>query len=335
MAISVDIKGAGAITRFILCVFVLAGTLPALLAQALPRTSPLLTVRSTGSATLGEGTKAQVKEKAKAGAIRKAIEEHVGVVITAQSTMKNFELAEDMVSSYARVYIKSIRELGYRYDSATETGVYEGEFVIDASSLERLSQAQTALEAGMKRPVEASVFLFDGEGRMIADGGTVREGQRFNVMVQPSVDLHSYIINRDSRGNLFRIFPNPKVSGHRNPLRRGRSYFFPPRESELIFTFDSNPGREHFYVLLSAVPLNDLDALFAQLDVMGHEQDRRDMTPIIQERIASRGIQLHAKATKARISMADGQGHPADNIVGELLSGTGAFVKMISLRHVD
>lgn len=56
---------------------------------------------------------------------------------------------------------------------------------------------------------------------MIADGSTVRTGQRFDVMVRPAGDLHAYIISRDSRGNLFNIFPNGRVSRHRNPLRAG------------------------------------------------------------------------------------------------------------------
>jgi len=49
-----------------------------LLSTNIHAASPLLTVRSSASATLGEGTKAQVYEKAKSLAMRKAIEEHVG-----------------------------------------------------------------------------------------------------------------------------------------------------------------------------------------------------------------------------------------------------------------
>lgn len=86
-------------------------------------------------------------------------------MITAQSSMKNFALAEDVVSSFARMYIKSIREISYSYNGSTEKGVYTGEFVIDTSSLAKMAEAERALAANRGKPAEAGVFLFDEEGR--------------------------------------------------------------------------------------------------------------------------------------------------------------------------
>lgn len=296
--------------------------------------SPLLTVRSSATATLGEGTKAQVKEKARLEAIRKAIELYAGVTITAQSTVRNWELQEDVVQSYNRAYVKSVREISYVYDSATETGRYEGEFVLDTAATATMAEAERALAASRARPVEAAVFLFDGEGRMIADGAAVRPGERFHVMVQPAGDLYAYLIARDSGGNLFRIFPNPDVASLTNPLRAGSQYTFPPRDSDLVFAFDEQPGRERFYFLFSAVPLADLDALFARLEELkdaGDEAGQATLAPIIQERVASRGMVLQSKSTRADVRLSDSK---TEQRVGELLRGTGAFVKSIGLVHV-
>ncbi len=303
-------------------------------AEVIKRSGPLLTVREIGTATLGEGTKAQVKGKAKAEAIRKAIEENAGVVITAQSTMKNFEMADDVVNSYARVFIKSIREISYSYDSAKETGVYRGEFVIDTSSLQGMSQAEKALQANRNKPIETSVFLFDENGQVLHEGRPIKKGDRFNVMVQPSTDLFVYIISLDSKGKLYTIFPNPKVSGHSNPLGGGEQYYFPPQESDQVFMFDDTPGKDRFYFMFSAVPMKDMDFLFEKL-ANADLEEQGEINSIIQERIASRGIALESKTTKAAIDIPNGRNSKRQKSVGELLKGTGAFVKTVKLRHVE
>ena len=303
-------------------------------AQLIKKEGALLTVRETGTAELGEGTKKGVKEKAKLGAIRKAIELYAGVHISSKSTMKNFVMEEDVIKSYQRTYLKSVREIAYKYDSGAETGTYTGEFVIDTSAMKKLSEAEAALAANRDKPVEAAVFLFDGEGRIMSDGGVVKEGDRFNVMVQPMGDLYAYVINRDSQGNLFSIFPNRDISNHVNPLRAGITYYFPPKSSDIVFAFDANPGRERFYFLVSAVPLPDIDALFEKLAQMKTPEERNALAPILVERVVTRGIALQSKKTQAIISGSSG-GQAGDKVVGELLKGTGAFVKSVQLHHVQ
>ena len=292
-----------------------------------------LSVRSTGTATLGEGTKAHVKEKARQEAIRKAVEENVGLVFSSQTIMKNFEVSEDVVSSYAKLYVKSIREVSYTYDPVTETGTYEGEITIDTSSFAKMTEAQELLKAQREAPIEASVFLFDGEGKVIPDGATVKQGQRFNLMVKPSGDLHAYVVSKDSRGKLFAIFPNRQVSGHANPLKAGRSYYFPPQESPLIFSFDEHAGLETFHVVLSAAPMPDLDDLFARIqDAINSEKS--SLGAIVENRIASRGFGLTAKPTQTSWGSSSNQNSKvASTLLGEVLQGNGALVKTITLNH--
>ena len=315
-----------------------AGTLlqtPALLAEVVQRQGALVTVVEEGRGEVDASATAPgaaaVKELAKQDAVRKAIELAVGVHITVKSTIRNFELDEDTVGAYSRVYIRSIRELDYTYDAPRRTGVYKGEFVIDGSTMAGLAEAERALSDQRHQPVQASVFFFDGLGRMIQDDMAVRVGDRFNVMVQPAGDLYAYIIGRDSRGNLFTVFPNAEVSTHQNPLRADVQYYFPPRKSELIFAFDDNPGQETFYFLLSAAPLADMDALFARLRELHTPEARRELTPIIRERIATRGFSLQSKPAQGGLVLPD---EKVEHAVGELLQGTGALVKTVSLRHL-
>lgn len=302
-------------------------------AELIKREGALVTVRETAEAVLGEGTKKGVKEKAKLAAIRKAIELYVGVHIASQSTMRNFRMESDVVGAYQRVYLKSVREINYTYDSASEKGMYSGEFVIDTEAMAEMAEAERVLAANRDKVVEAAVFLFDGEGRMISEGATVRAGNKFNVMVQPVGDLYAYVISRDSTGNLLAIFPNNDISRHRNPLQAGIPYYFPPRDSEIIFAFDDNPGQERLYFLFSAVPLKDIDVLFAKFATES-KSDKYILAPILEERLASRGLQLQSKKTEATLDLSKGSGD-AEKQVGELLKGTGAFVQTILLNHVQ
>ena len=116
-------------------------------AELIKREGALVTVRETAEAVLGEGTKKGVKEQAKLAAIRKAIELYVGVHITSQSTMRNFRMEKDVVSSYQHTYVKSVKEISYTYESAKEKGVYTGEFVIDTNAIAGMAEAERVLVA--------------------------------------------------------------------------------------------------------------------------------------------------------------------------------------------
>lgn len=317
----------------VIILFVSMLTPAAAWAELVGREGALITVRERGEAQLGEGTKKGVYEKAKKEALRKAIEENAGITVSVSSTMKNWELTEDVVQSFNRAYVKSVKEISYDYDRNAEKGVYVGEFVIDMASIAKMAEAEKVLAENKNRKVGASVFLFDGEGRMISEGATVSQGMRFNLMVQPIGDTHAYIVNRDSSGNLMLIFPNRDISSHTNPLRAGLQYFFPPRESDRVFAFDGNPGRERFYILLSSVPMADMDTLFEQMAQVGPDE-RVNLGPIIQQRMAARGLALQSKSTQATISVSNGGESRSEKRVGELLEGTGAFVKRVQLIHV-
>ncbi|MBI4084053.1 MAG: DUF4384 domain-containing protein [Candidatus Lambdaproteobacteria bacterium] len=314
----------------ILTAILLLGLPPRPRADVVRREGALVTIRETGEAQLGDGTKAQVKEKAKAEALRRALEIGVGVHVTSQTTVKNLEVAKDVVNSYSKAYVKSVREVRYDYDAVKESGRYEGEFTIDTASMAAMAEAEQALAASRDKPIEASVFVFDAQGRMLPEGGTVRKGDRFNVMVQPLSEVHAYVIGRDSRGNLFTIFPNRDVSQVENPLRAGTQYYFPPRDSDLVFAFDENPGRETFHFLFSAVPMADMDALFEKLQRVASVGERETLAPIIQERVATRGFAVQSKTTHAPVALADNR---TERAVGEVLKGSGAFVKSLSFQH--
>ncbi|MCP4756528.1 MAG: DUF4384 domain-containing protein [Proteobacteria bacterium] len=184
------------------------------------------------------------------------------------------------------------------------------------------------------RPVEALVFLFNDRGKMIRSGDWVRAGDRFNVMIQPVSALYAYIIACDSSNNMMKVFPNHRVSDQVNPLRAGRQYFFPPGNSDLIFSFDDNPGQERLYFLLTAAPLEDVDDFFRKLEGMDSDSDRRAEVPSFERTIATRGFRLKKSRKKVFFSRKNADEANRQQAVAELLEGSGILVKTITLQHL-
>ena len=173
------------------------------------------------------------------------------------------------------------------------------------------------------KPIEAVVMLYNERGEIIPNGSTVREGNSFFVMLKPMTDSYAAVFNKDSKGNFFRIFPNPQISSQTNPLRAHKQYFFPPQNSDLIFQFDDNSGEESFYFVISSTPMNDIDSVYNSI-----ESGARNLTPVLEQRIRKRGISLGKK----KYSTGGSIGNLPSS--GDLLMGKGAIVKTVKLRHL-
>lgn len=77
-----------------------------------------------------------------------------------------------------------------------------------------------------------------------------------------------------------------------------------------------------------------MDALFANLaGLKGAEKGA--LAPIVQERIAQRGIVLDSKPIEADLVAPNSSDHKTEKTIGELLKGAGALVRTIRLRHVQ
>ncbi len=182
------------------------------------------------------------------------------------------------------------------------------------------------------KPVEAVIFLFNEKIEMIPEGSVVRTNDRFNIMIQPVIPLYAYIIALDSSGSLFKVFPNNNVTSQTNPLNAGNQYYFPPLESEVIFAFDNIPGEEKLYFLLSASPVDEIEAFFDNLD--GGSQRNRNMDSFAKQ-FVSRGFKLKKKTKQVTLKQTDTLTNLSrQKVMAELLKGSGLLVKTVTLKHV-
>ncbi|MBU2510335.1 DUF4384 domain-containing protein [bacterium] len=185
------------------------------------------------------------------------------------------------------------------------------------------------------KDVEAVLFLFNERGELVPEGSTVRENDQFNIMIQPVNTLYAYIVSLDSSGNLFKVFPNPAVTSQENPLLTGMQYFFPPKNSEVIFAFDNVPGEEKLFFLLSSTQVLDIDLFFQQLEGVESEKEKVSAVTSFENQFTTRGFKLTKKNQAITLKQADNDiGTQQKKVMAELLKGSGILVKTILLRHL-
>lgn len=178
------------------------------------------------------------------------------------------------------------------------------------------------------KPISVTILLFGNQGKKLEEGSHVKEGQQFNIFIQPDVTLHCYIINKDSTNHIYPIFPNKLVSQIGNPLKANLRYYFPPMNSSQIFSFDKNIGEETFYFVFSPTPIDDLDYLFTKKNKKDLSSNKVDT--MIKDAIRSRGLALTSK----EVPLTSGSEDRYKLEIGDYLKNDGAFVKTITFKHI-
>jgi hypothetical protein len=92
-------------------------------------------------------------------------------------------------------------------------------------------------------------------------GARVGQDTELVLELDPSRDVHVYVVNEDDLGHMYRLFPTDRA---RNPLSGGRRHVLPhPDRGWLV---DPGGGREHIFVVVSPTPLPDVEAAVAKLE---------------------------------------------------------------------
>ncbi len=205
----------------------------------------------------------------------------------------------------------------------------------DENMKEKVCHDYADLLASDCKPVEAVVFLFNERVEMMPQGSIVRKNDRFSIMIQPVNELYAYIVALDSSGNLFKVFPNSEVTLQKNPLHAGKQYYFPPLQSKIIFAFDNVPGEEKIYFLLSATPVEEVEAFFLNIEDVQTRNEREEVVASFENRFTTRGFKLKKKNKQITLDQTDKMSHLAQQrVMAELLKGSGILVKTVTFKHV-
>jgi hypothetical protein len=110
--------------------------------------------------------------------------------------------------------------------------------------------------------VRAVMHRVDSRGEHpVSSGNRVAPGDELYLELEASVPLHVYVVNQDERGEAYLLFPLP-AGPVRNPLASGRPHRIPADRNWVV---TSAGGREHFLVLASQNPLEEVQALLGAL----------------------------------------------------------------------
>jgi hypothetical protein len=102
----------------------------------------------------------------------------------------------------------------------------------------------------------------NGQTIIHADGAPLRSGDKFRVVVRPTIAAHVYVLLLSSSGEASVLFPNPAMPLH-NPLPGGQEVAIP---NDGTFELDAVTGDEHLQILASSQPLSDLEQRLASMD---------------------------------------------------------------------
>lgn len=126
-------------------------------------------------------------------------------------------------------------------------------------------QVSTQAAAAMPLGLRYAVLQKTGTGlREVAADAVFRAGDSIRLSVMANQPGYLYVIARGSSGAWTPLFPHPESTENRNQLIPGRIYEIPRGAGE-YFTFDSTPGEERLFVLLSREPVRDLEPIILKL----------------------------------------------------------------------
>ncbi len=143
--------------------------------------------------------------------------------------------------------------------------------VIGLGAWQRISRQPSVTPPAPQAPatLEATAILHRLVGaadQPVPTGASVAPGDRLSMNLTANERMYVYVLNTDSEGNTFVLFPLPGV-GLSNPLEAHRIYRLPGNIGKRLVNWDvtSAGGRETIIALGSRVPLGSIDSLVAAL----------------------------------------------------------------------
>jgi hypothetical protein len=148
--------------------------------------------------------------------------------------------------------------------------------------------------------VRYSVLRLTAESRLqeVNPDGVFRSGDRIKVKVTPNSKGYLYVVHQGTSGNWDVLFPTAAFRQGSNAVERLESLTVP--EGEYDFTFDEKTGTERLFLVLSAQPERDLDALIYSLKGGGKAGSERVLMAESRPVIPASGIERFRSSLVSR-----------------------------------
>jgi hypothetical protein len=163
----------------------------------------------------------------------------------------------------------------------------------------------------------------DGTEADVDAGTRFQSGDRVRFAFESNVDGYLYVVQQGSSGRWTVLFPNPRINGGRNVIRRLEPYTVP---SDDWFLFDDTPGTEQVFVFLSREALTQLPGF--DRPVTRTETLSASVVDELQHSVAPRDLVLE----KERAESASGQVSQATYVVNKNELGKSVHAS-VTLTH--
>jgi len=187
-------------------------------------------------------------------------------------------------------------------------------------------------------PLELSMNIIgqreDADGNVseviIKEGSILQSHDNFQVHFDTNKDAYVYVFIYDSLNKANLLFPDPKIPLD-NKVKPNTSYTVP--SPGLWFWLDENVGIETIYVLALNNPLDDIKALFLEMESVD-DPKRIELSGKLRDKIRGleRGVGGITQGKTKSFYLKDGK---KIQKVTEIVKGKASVVRAISFQHTN
>lgn len=181
----------------------------------------------------------------------------------------------------------------------------------------------------------------DDEKRVkpLTDGSILRSGGNVGIVFRPESDCCAYVFYWDSKGQVGRLFPNPKLCEGTGDVKGGQTYWLPSMGGDRWYTLDDVQGEETLCFVASRERNPKLDSLCDKLAGMSEGtragKAGQEVTREIERRINLMGFAHRTAVKSTPASFAPDKQRLFESMAGDI-SGSGAdFIYKVRFKHVQ
>lgn len=164
------------------------------------------------------------------------------------SLLKNINIEKDI-----EVVFRHVRADVYNKSNGQQLPWHTSSLVSSLSLASNLPEAKSdlAIDFGLYKetPNRRSVYVNNGD--------TLRSGDGYYLYIHPSRESYVYIYQKDSKGNVFRLFPNKSYGTTMNPLPCA-THFIPNQSN--VFYLDKTIGLETIFIFVGNKAIDYFEA---------------------------------------------------------------------------
>jgi hypothetical protein len=212
---------------------------------------------ATGYGCMGDDkSKKETERAAMADAKRNAAEQALSY-IKSETSVKNMELQQDIISSYSNATVRILEELRKEWYRDTSAGdcfkvTIRAEVIPDEKVTKNLLKNSFASDSP-DAPLKVSIWT--GKERY-------KKGDRIKIYIKGNKPFYANVLYRNSKGTMLQLLPNPYRK--ENYFNGGVMYEIPSGNDKFELEVSPPFGKEDIVVYASTTPLGDVS-----LEAMG------------------------------------------------------------------